>query len=466
MTRRCVLAASLALGAAAAPPASAQEASVAEQAGPTGAWDFTFGSYGRVVGASNLRGGTGKQLNVVGHGPRIEEAPYLELDLASGYDGGGADFDVVVTMAVTDALFHLDGDFDGAIALRNAFVRAGGFGVEGLTLWAGSRMYRGDDVYLLDFWPLDDLNTVGGGARYDLAATETTIAVHAGVNQLRDEFQYQEITVAGPSFETEQLILMDRARTLASVRVEQRMLELVGDLSAKAVLWFDHQSIGEGTYENDDDVRIDLPADRGFTVGGQLGAWGFAPGAFVNVFVRHSRGLAAYDELAIPHGLDTDRTATDARLTRLALSTAYESRWFGATLGAYVDWFADADGARYDPDDYLEGAIAVRPIVFVTDHFHQAFEASYQRRVPEGLSARTDTYLEPAMWKLGVMPTLSLDRGVFSRPQLRAIYSASFLNDGARNQWPEGDVRHDESVHHFLGVGVEWWFHSQTYADL
>ena len=24
-------------------------------------------------------------------------------------------------------------------------------------------MYRGDDIYLLDYWPLDDQNIVGGG---------------------------------------------------------------------------------------------------------------------------------------------------------------------------------------------------------------------------------------------------------------------------------------------------------------
>lgn len=443
------------------PPADDPAAPAAAPA--ASGWEFTFGSYGRVVGASNLRGGSGKQLNVVAHGPRLEEAPYLELDLASGYTGEGAAFDAVVTLAITDALFHLDGDFSSAIALRNAFVRAADFGVDGLSLWAGSRMYRGDDVYLLDFWPMDELNTVGGGARYDIAATETTIAVHGGVNQLRNEFQYQEETVAGPSFETEQRIVMDRVRSLASIRVEQRFLELVGDVSGKLVLWADYQSLGEGTYENDDDVAIDLPADRGFTVGAQLGAWGFTENGFANLFFRHSRGLAAFDELGIPTGLADDRSATDATLTRLALSANVESRWVGATVGAYVDWFSDADDTRYDPDDYLEGAIAIRPVVFVTDHFHQAFEASYQRRVPEGLSARTDTYLEPAIWKFGVMPTLSLDRAVYARPQIRLIYSASFLNEGARDQWPVDDVRHDESIHHFLGVGAEWWFNSQTY---
>jgi maltoporin len=37
------------------------------------------------------------------------------------------------------------------------------------------------------------------------------------------------------------------------------------------------------------------------------------------------------------------------------------------------------------------------------------------------------------------------------------------LNEGARDQWPEGDVRHEESVQHYLGIGAEWWFNSSSY---
>ena len=425
--------------------------------------EFEFGSYGRIVGAGNLRGGSGKQLNVVSFGPRLEESPYVELDFGTSYTDDSIAMDTVMTLALTDALFHLDGDFDGAVALRNAYVNVHDFGVDGLSMWAGSRMYRGDDVYLLDFWPLDELNTVGGGLRFDNEESQTTIAVHGGVNQLRNDFQYQEETVAGPSFETEQLIRMDRVRGIGSLRIEQRALDVADSFSAKLVLWAEYQGLGEGVFENEDDVLIELPADRGFTIGGQIGAWGFGTNAFANVFVRHSRGLAAYDELAVPTGLDLDRSATDARLTRLAVSGNYEIGRFGATLGGYVQWFQDADGISNDPDDYLEGVIAVRPLIFVTDHFHQAFEYSYQRRIPEGLSARTDTYLEPAISKIAVMPTLSLERAVYARPQIRLIYSASLLNGGARDQFPVGDVRHDESVHHFLGVGAEWWFNSQTY---
>lgn len=425
--------------------------------------EFTFGSYGRIVGAGNFGGASGKQLNVVSFGPRLEESPYVELDFGTRVRDESMTMDSVVTVALTDALFHLDGDFDGALALRNAYVRASEFGVDGLSLWGGSRMYRGDDVYLLDFWPLDELNTVGGGLRYDNEAVRTTLAVHGGVNQLRDEFQYQEETVAGPAFETEQLIRMDRVRALGSLRLEHRVLDLADQLSAKFVVWAEVHGIGAGSYESPDDDVIDLPAERGVTLGAQIGTWGFGQNAFANIFLRHSRGLAAFDELGVPTGFDTDRSVADARLTRLALSANYEVGPVGATVGGYVQWFQDADGITNDHDDYLEGVIAVRPVIFVTDHYHQAFEYSYQRRIPEGLSPRTDTYLEPAISKIAVLPTLSMERGVYARPQLRMIYSVSLLNEGARDQWPVGDVRHDQSVHHFFGIGAEWWFNSSSY---
>lgn len=444
-------------------PAPSEVAASVEDSSEGVTGRFSFGSYGRVVGASDLRGGSGRQLNVVSFGPRIEESPYLELDFRYDLQApSGAQFSVVTTTAITDALFHLDGDFDGAIALRNAFVQAEQFGVDGLTVWAGSRMYRGDDIYLLDFWPLDNLNTVGGGVAYE-TSTNTRIALHGGVNQLQDEYQYQEVEVAGPSFETEQFIQLDRVRALGSLRVEQQFRNLAGtELGAKVVAYGDVQALRSGTFENDDDVDIDLPADVGYTVGAQFGLWGFTDNGFLNVFLRYSRGLAAYGELAIPYGTADNDSVAGARLMRLALSFNAEHRWVGVTGGAYVQWFRDADDVEYDPDDYAEGVFAVRPVLFATEHVHQAFEFSYQRRRPQGLSARTDTYLEPAMWKVAVMPTLSMERGVYARPQIRLIYSASFLNEGARDRYPVDDRRR-EPVQHFLGAGVEWWFNSSTY---
>ncbi|MBU6162515.1 MAG: carbohydrate porin [Myxococcales bacterium] len=426
--------------------------------------EFQFGSYGRVVVASDLDGGAGKEVNVVSFGPRLKESPYLELDLAYALrTNTDAEFRTVVTAALVNAMFHYDGDFDGQIALRNAFVEASGFGVEGLSFWAGSRMYRGDDIYLLNFWPMDNLNTVGGGTRYAFTP-DMSLAVHFGANRLDNRLQFQNVAVPAPTFGTENRILNDRLRPIVSARWEHLFHELAPGVGIKYVVWGDFQRLGEGVTRDNNDVEIELPADTGYTLGAQVGAWGFTPNGFANLFVRYSRGLAVAGELNIPTaGLATDRTYASASLVRLGTSFNAESRWIGVTGGAYMQWFSDADDVNYDRDDYAEGVFAVRPAIFITDHFHQAFEISYQRRVPEGLSPRTDSYLEPAILQFGFMPTLSLGRGMYRRPVLRLIYAASLLNAGARDLFPEGDPRHEASTQHFLGLGAEWWFNSSTY---
>src|SRR4051812_46746793 len=58
------------------PPAAAEPAPKASEPGR-----FEFGSYGRVRFGSDLRGGTGRQTNIVSHGARIDEESYAELEL-------------------------------------------------------------------------------------------------------------------------------------------------------------------------------------------------------------------------------------------------------------------------------------------------------------------------------------------------------------------------------------------------
>src|SRR5688572_5804554 len=156
---------------------------------------FDFGSYGRVSVGTDLRGHEGFGTNVVSRGSRLELPSYLELNFY--YNGiiGGDPLKrwrvVVVPAFAAGSLFHYTGEFTSHFTIRNAYAETQNLLGRGLRLWAGSRMYRGDDIYLFDYWPMDNLNTVGGGFSYDIR--KFTIAWHAGLNRLNDLYQHQRL---------------------------------------------------------------------------------------------------------------------------------------------------------------------------------------------------------------------------------------------------------------------------------
>jgi len=127
---------------------------------------FSGGTYGRVQPSWNLRGGSGSPANLVSHGTRIELPPYAEVDfyyrktLAPAHESP-VTTGAVVTVGFLEDLFHFTGDFEQSLALRNLYGWARGLGNGRVDIWAGSRMVRGDDIYLVDWWPLDNLNTYG-----------------------------------------------------------------------------------------------------------------------------------------------------------------------------------------------------------------------------------------------------------------------------------------------------------------
>src|SRR3989442_471553 len=192
---------------------------------------FDFGSYGRIGVGSDARGHEGYSTNVVSHGSRLEEAPYLELNFYYSRSVGGDPhrrWRVVLVPAFAGGdLFHYSGDFTSHIAIRNAYAETQNLGLDGLSLWAGSRMYRGDDIYLFDYWPLVNLNTIGAGARYERKKLD--IALHAGLNRLNDLYQYQTLDTPprglGPPGRS---TVLDRPRFVSSLKLSQRFGDFPG----------------------------------------------------------------------------------------------------------------------------------------------------------------------------------------------------------------------------------------------
>jgi len=420
---------------------------------------FRFGSYGRVGVSGDLqRGSMAKPLNLVTHGPRLEESPYVEIDLGYVMDrGDDLGFKVAFTLAFAEDFFHYNGKWEADLAVRNLYLEAYNVFVKNLSLWAGSRMYRGDDIYLFDYWPLDMLNTVGAGAKLKFGTT--FIDLHGGVNRLADGYQYQKFPVPGATFGTEDVEVLDRQKAIFSLKVTHELHDLTDSLSMKVAAYGEFHHLPSGELREDLVIK-DLPADLGWVAGAQLGFWGFGENAHFNLWVRGAGGLAAYGELAVPGALDLEKKAEDAREFVVALSGNYERGIFGLMLGAYMRYFEDADGNKSDYDDGWEYVVAARPIFFIHKYFQQAAEISWQGRRPNGLNPRTQTHLVPNAMKFSLIPTLSWDKGSYARPHLRMIYTLTYLDEAARVLFPKEDPRYGEATHHFLGVQVEWWFNS------
>jgi maltoporin len=436
---------------------------------------FDYGSYGRVGIGSDLRGHTGHGVNVVSFGSRLEKPTYLELNF---YYGGTIGEDpsrrwrVIVVPAFAGDLFHFSGKFSQNFALRNAYAEVENLGVHGLRLWAGSRMYRGDDVYLLDFWPLDNLNTVGGGAGYRFNQERTDLAVHLGMNRLDDLFQYQQVQVparrfpqGGPFYSdrpaVDQVTTLDRPRLVASFKATQFLRRTDALPNGKAILYAEFHYLPEGQqqFPSTSQPTIPLKSEIGWVVGGQLGGW-LRPFVFANAFVRVAGGLGAFGDLGKPYGFDAAQQATSALETTIAFSANYESRYLGVMGGGYFRHFRDANNA--DNTGFNEGALSLRPTVYFTRYLHGAVELSYQARRPLTADQERGTYLLPQVFRASVMPIVApLGRGTYSRPMVYGIYTASVLSDDAQyTLFDPRDVRAGQGVVHYLGLGAEWWFNS------
>jgi len=332
-------------------------------------------------------------------------------------------------------------------------------------VWVGSRMYRGDDIYQFDFWPLDNLNTLGGGV--GLRFGDTQVKWHLGASRLVDPYQLQIVRIANGDFGTTDTTFQDRLKVVTSLKVVHEWPSLTKRLGMKAILYGEGHYLPQGQLRLPSDLVEALPSDVGAVLGGQFGLWSKETSSFVNVFVRGATGLAAYGDLSVPFGLGADKRAAGAREFLLGFSANLETERFGLMAGGYLRWFKDADPNASDRDDGWEAAVALRPAIYLGKYFTQLFEVSYQERRPNGVSPNTGTLLRPAAFQLAIMPTLSVGKGSYTRPQFRLVYAVSALNEGARDLYPlfptapDGvvrAVRRGQSVQHLLGVMVEWWF--------
>ncbi len=326
-------------------------------------------------------------------------------------------------------------------------------------------MYRGDDIYLLDYWPLDNLNTVGAGIYKKQGSVR--IEAHIGANRILSAYQYQDFSVPGPYIGAVKVVTLDRQRFISSLKAEY--LHFGSTVSWKVKGYGEWHYLPSGTYnalENEED-RLLLPADRGLVLGFQAGAW--RDTTFINLFFRYSKGLAAYGEFSTPMGvgfspdLAPDYTAWNAWDVVGGFSMNLDLGRLGVQAGGYIKWFEDADSESADFDDGVEGVLVVRPYFWIYKGFALGAEFSHQYSDRRGLNPWDDGPAQPRVTKIALIPTWFSGKSTYSRPAIRVFYEMIHLNEDARRLFPPEDVRYGTAVYHVFGVNAEWWFNSSTY---
>ena len=150
-----------------------------------------------------------------------------------------------------------------------------------------------DDIYLLDFWPLDNLNTIGGGVGYTFK-TGTELKFHAGLNQPTDPY-YRQTILRPPTynqFGQAEVAILDRQKLVSSVKLSH--VWPVGESGGvKGILYGELHYVPGGQREVETLVYEPVPKDKGFVGGAQLGAFTGKRSTYINFTARFAYGLAA-----------------------------------------------------------------------------------------------------------------------------------------------------------------------------
>lgn len=419
-----------------------------------------FGMYGRVGLAYSLDGRViqGTRLNLRGSalGGRFEESDYLEPTLKFYALKPDTEQSPGVRLVLTPAMFARTsflGFFSSnttpnlTIELFQAYVEATNVFLPGLSLWGGQRFYRGEDVFMADYFYFNNLSAQGGGVRYkDL---DFAVLVQTGSRTNAPAYQFDDNGDGTPEAQRQRMVFVSqyvRRFPLGGEPDKERAhrLHLLAEVHALPAA------------RNRDGAEV-LPSDSGWVLGAK-GVLDFGNGNFNTLSVRYGRGIA--------------NGAIGGAQTWGTFGTADTfGRFSGAFAVEVVDHFVVnvsrllsingygvlhlARGGGGSEDRGFDTSVGARAFLYLHDRFHLVNELTWQTRQDGHGPIGTAT-------KLTVAPTIvpTGQRSVWERPHFRLFYTLAFYNQAARDALmaPYLQTFGPDAVGHYLGARVEWWF--------
>jgi maltoporin len=312
-----------------------------------------------------------------------------------------------------------------------AFVSAGGFAEILGDFWIGKRFYRDADVHIFDWYYFADMSGVG-----------------AGVENLR---------VGVGKFSFAHLIQAHEILTATSVgRPVLQALDLrwknlpVGDQSL--FLW--------GVYAwapASSDATVSYVDTTGYSVAGRLN--GPVLDGNNNFALLYGKGtmkdLNIYGNSALTSTDDSQNKAWTVRVVE-DWNRDVTDKW--AVMVAAAGELGDNGTATKAHREWQD--VGIRPIYFVTDKFQWVFETGYSRVKNDAeVDGNGAPVGERGLGRFTIAPQLSIGKGMWMRPVMRAFVSHSMWTTSNRSYVAgAAPTFKDKNEGTTLGYQFEAWF--------
>jgi maltoporin len=437
---------------------------------------FSIGSYGRAGIGYGLgtEAAFPQSLNLNGMGSiggRFEENDYLELATAMHFKPTNANKDTTqINVQARFAFYTTQGQLIGNVsnksiggittALPELFAEAKNIMGSDWSVWIGARLFRGDDIHIIDHFYFDDHSGQGVGIQRKNTKFSVIFTGSIDTTSTLPPNFYLNIVNGTPT-----LGLRNRYISILEheIQVKKGYVKLMGEF----------QRLPSGIAK-DTDTQYSYPPDYGYVLGVKYNKTLSTklPGSFNAISLRYGTGIAnggdggssrTYTTYGAPN-LETNsfRNANSIAFTEtflLNLSQKY-------ALNGYAI-YTKSRGASDSKDkapDYLgkqmlfnrkqDISFGARGTYFVNDWLHILHELDFAWR-------KDGTQDFAQMTKFTLAPTVvpTAKRDVWERPHFRFVYSVAHYNQFAADNLYSPYLAQSGTKNwgQYIGVKMEYW---------
>ncbi|SHF75218.1 maltoporin [Flavobacterium fluvii] len=438
--------------------------------------NFSLGSYGRAGIGYGL--GTEAEfpqsLNLNGMGSiggRFEENDYMQLGTAMHFKPTNASKDTTkINVQALFAFYTTKGQLIGNVSdksiggitsvIPELFAEAKNIMGSDWSVWLGARLFRGDDIHIIDHFYFDDHSGQGVGIKHK--NTEFSVIFTGAIDTtstLPPNF-YLNIVNGTPT-----LGLRNRYLTILehTLRLSKGYVKLMGEF----------HRLPAGVAE-DATTKYSYPADVGFVVGAkyQNRISSKLPGSFNAVSARYGTGIAnggdgGSSRTFMTYGAPNLETNSFRNAYSFAFTETFVLNFNEKySLNGYA-LYTKSRGASDEPNkgsDYLgkqmlfnrkqDISFGARGTWYLTNWLHLLHELDFAWR-------KDGTQDFAQMTKFTIAPTLvpTAKRDVWERPHFRLVYSVAHYNKFAADNLYSSYLAQSgpKSWGQYIGVKTEWW---------